>query len=434
MEKIIFPSFNLYIFIFVSTIAMFKKLNKALAKPVIRFIKLYQYTLSPDKWLPSFWLKGKICAHEPHCSKYSIQVLKRYGFRPGIFYAGDRVLHCTASMTKHYDPAHYKIVFFSSAPIGVPFLEQLANDKRFEVVGIVTQCDKPAGRWMEMCENIIKQCGKTLIENWRVLEGGKLKTKWNEVRQDRIENCITTPEKLNPEKSEEGRQFTERLKEKNPDFLVVIAYGKIIPQAILDIPNIAPINVHGSILPKYRGASPIQSTLLNNDKETGITIMKMDATMDTGNMIDILRFTIPFSRTTKDIIDEMKKIGPKFLNNTLWKFWKKILGEVEQNEDKATYCGKIEKESWLIDPRKDSIETIYNKYRAYTLRPKIYFILNGKRIIIEKLKLDEPIYNSNDEVPLFQDKELHPAIKNILLKPEGKKTIERKEFLNWYMK
>jgi methionyl-tRNA formyltransferase len=102
--------------------------------------------------------------------------------------------------------------------------------------------------------------------------------------------------------------------------LVVIAYGKIIPQAILDIPNIAAINVHGSLLPKYRGASPIQSTLLNNDKETGITIMKMDATMDTGNMIDIMRFTIPFDRTTKELIEEMKKIGPKFLNNTLWKF------------------------------------------------------------------------------------------------------------------
>lgn len=127
--------------------------------------------------------------------------------------------------------------------------------------------------------------------------------------------------------------------------MVVIAYGKIIPQAILDIPKIAPINVHGSLLPKYRGASPIQSTLLNNDKETGITIMKMDATMDTGNMIDILRFTIPFQWTTKDLIEEMKKIGPKFLTTTLWKYGKKLLGEVVQQENKATYCGKIEKES-----------------------------------------------------------------------------------------
>ncbi|MEI8009189.1 MAG: membrane protein insertion efficiency factor YidD [bacterium] len=96
--------------------------------------------------MPSFWLKGRICAHEPHCSKYSITVLKRYGFWPGIFYASDRVLHCTPSMHKKHDPDHYRVVFFSSAPIGVPFLEQLTDDKRFEVVGIVTQCDKPSGR------------------------------------------------------------------------------------------------------------------------------------------------------------------------------------------------------------------------------------------------------------------------------------------------
>lgn len=322
-------------------------------------------------------------------------------------------------MHKHYDPGHYRVVFFSSAPIGVPFLEQLAHDKRFEVVGVVTQCDKPSGRWMEICENIIKETAKKL-------NNSKLWTLNSEF--------IKTPTKLNPEKSEEGREFAERLEKKNPDILVVIAYGKIIPQAILDIPKVAPINVHGSLLPKYRGASPIQSTLLNNDKETGITIMKMDATMDTGNMIDILRFTIPFAWTTKELIDEMKKIGPKFLNDTLWKYGKKMLGEVKQNDEKATYCGKIEKESWLIDPWNDSIETIYNKYRAFALRPKIYFMVDGKRVIIEELKLSEPLYNSNDEVPLFKGKELHPAIVEIKIKPEGKKAMTRKEFLNWYIK
>ncbi len=399
-----------------------KKLNKILAKPIIRIIKGYQYTLSPDKWLPSFWLKGRICSHEPHCSEYSIKVLKRYGFRPGIFYAGDRVLHCTASMHKHYDPEHYKVVFFSSAPIGVPFLEALAHDKRFEVVWVVTQCDKPSGRGLEIHENIIKKEAKKIFSS-------------------ASEDFISTPTKLHPEKSEEGKVFADRLKEKNPDLLVVIAYGKIIPQAILDIPKIAPINVHGSLLPNYRGASPIQSMLLNNDKETGITIMKMDTGMDTGPMIDILRFTIPFSWTTKELIDEMKKIGPKFLNNTLRKYGKKLLGEVPQQEHKATYCGKIEKKSWLIDPRSDSITTIYNTYRAYYLRPKIYFSLKPKaesgkptRVIIEELKLSEPLYNSNDEVPLFKWKELHPAVLDIQLKPEGKKAMPRKEFLNWYMK
>jgi methionyl-tRNA formyltransferase len=84
----------------------------------------------------------------------------------------------------------------------------------------------------------------------------------------------------------------------------------------------------------------------------------------------------------------------------------------------------------LIDPRKDSIETIYNKYRAFALRPKIYFMLADKRVIIEKLQLSEPLYNSNDEVPLFRENELHPAVIEISLKPEGKKAMPRKEFLN----
>ncbi len=88
----------------------------------------------------------------------------------------------------------------------------------------------------------------------------------------------------------------------------------------------------------------------------------------------------------------------------------------------------------MIDPRNDSIETIYNKYRAYALRPKIYFMLDDKRIIIERLKLDEPTYNSNDEVPLFNNIELHPAVQEIILKPEGKKAMDWKEFLNGYMK
>jgi putative component of membrane protein insertase Oxa1/YidC/SpoIIIJ protein YidD len=165
-----------------------KQINKFFAQIVIIFIKIYQFTLSPDKSIFFLWLRGRVCAHHPHCSQYSINVLKRYGFWPGIFYAFDRVLHCTPSMTINYDPDHYKIVFFSSAPIGVPFLQNLAKDKRFEVVGVVTQCDKPQGRGMETCENIIKTECKKIFNT----QNSKLNT-----------NLITTPTKLNPEKSEE---------------------------------------------------------------------------------------------------------------------------------------------------------------------------------------------------------------------------------------
>lgn len=393
---------------------IWKKIDKIISGFFIFLIKIYQYILSPDKGLPSLRLKWKICMHEPHCSEYGIRVFRRYWLFKWIFLASDRVLHCTWGMNKIYDPEFYKVVFFSSAPIGVPFLEELSKDKRFDIVGVVTQCDKPAGRWLDMCENIIKTSAKNI---------------------ETLKYCnIITPNKLNPEKSDEWKEFAQRLEKKEPDFVVVIAYGKIIPQAILDIPKIAPINVHGSLLPKYRGASPIQSIFLNNDKETWITIMKMDASMDTGNMIEKLKFQIPLDRTCKDVIEKMKIVWPKFLNDVLWKYGKWLLGEEIQNNDEATYCNKIEKEDWLIDPSKDSLEDVYNKYRGFYLRPKIYFELNGKRVIIEELKLNEKIFEENKKNPLIIDwKNLNPAVIEIRLKPEGKKAMDWDSFVNGYL-
>lgn len=325
----------------------------------------------------------------------------------------DRVAHCTWWTKKIYDPAHYRVVFFSSAPIGVPFLHALCDDKRFELVGIVTMPDAPSGRGMKMQENVIK----------------------SEMKKQNIDtDFISTPTKLNPEKSEEGREFAQWLKEKNADYFVVIAYGKIIPQAILDIPTIAPINIHGSLLPKYRGASPLQSVFLDDEKETGITIMKMDAGLDTGDMIDKVKFKIPFDRTVKDVIGKMQDVGPKFLVDTLWKYGKNMLGEIKQNDADATLCGKIEKESWLIDPRKDSLESIYLTYRAYYLWPKIYFMHKNVRVIIEKLVLDEKIFQEEKALPLIQWKELNDSVIELLVKPEGKKAMLWEEFVNGYLK
>lgn len=428
---------------------IWKKVDKIISGFFIFLIKIYQYILSPDKGIPSLWFKWRICMHEPHCSEYGIRVFKRYWLFKWLFLTSDRVLHCTWGMNKIYDPEFYKVVFFSSAPIGVPFLEELSKDKRFDIVGVVTQCDKPVGRWMEMCENIIKVEGKKICN---VILNDSEEYKKNNYTLRFTQSDIKTPNKLNPEKSDEGKEFTQRLKNKEPDFLVVIAYGKIIPQAILDIPKIAPINIHGSLLPKYRGASPIQSIFLHNEKETWITIMKMDASMDTWNMIEKLKFKIPFDRTCKDVIEKMKEVWPRFLGDVLWKYGKWLLWDEKQNNDEVTYCGKIEKESWLIDPWEDSIESIYNKYRWFYLWPKIYFKLNmssfGKggvptptrcgtedlRVIVEELKLDEKIFEENKKSPLIEWKNLNPAVIEIKVKPEGKKVMERESFVNGYIK
>jgi len=163
--------------------------------------------------------------------------------------------------------------------------------------------------------------------------------------------------------------------------------------------------------------------------------MKMDAWMDTGDMIDKLKFKIDFHRTVKDLIDELMKRWPKFLNKTLINYWKKLLGEIKQNEKQATYCQKIEKEDWEINPNKDSLEAVYKKYRAYALRPKIYFFLdNKKRVVIENLILDEKLFEDNKTKSLFEGKNLNKAIKEISVKPEWKKTMSRDAFKTWYLK
>ncbi len=388
-----------------------KFLNFILAKIVIFFIKIYQFTLSPDKWLPSLWLKGKICVHKPHCSKYSIQVLNRFGFYPWIFKVMERVWSCHPWNPNTYDPSHYKIVFLSSAAIWVNFLKELYENKNYEIVWVVTQEDKAVWRWMKIKENIIKKEAKKL---------------W-------VEN-IFTPNKINPQKSKEWQDFYNKIKELEPDFLVVIAYGKIIPIDILNIPKKWAINIHWSILPKYRGASPIQSVLLNNEKETGITIMKMNEWMDTWNIIKIMKFDIEFDWNALDIINKMQNDWPKFFSEYLYKYWKWELIEQEQNDKEAIYCKKIQKEDWHIEPWKDSLREIYNKYRWYYLWPKIFFIHNWKRFIIENLKIDKTLFEKNKmESLISNNNELNESIKEIWIKPEGKKTISYNEFKANYL-
>lgn len=406
-----------YIFYFLAYIVVvYKKvlygIDRLFQKIGLILLWFYQYTLSPDKGIPSLWLKGRICMHEPHCSEYAKLCLQRYGFFASIWKITQRIFSCTWGMHKIYDPEKYRVVFFASAPIGVPFLEKLHEDKRFDITGIVTMPDAPAGRGMKMQENVIKK-------------------KWNSMDYD-----IQNPNSLRLDSKkygDEAKQFQQWLADKKPDFLVVIAYGKIIPQYILDIPTFWPINVHGSILPKYRGASPIQSVFLNDEKETGITIMKMDAWLDTGDMIDVLKIPLKFTWTAKDVINKMQELWTMFLVDTLRNYGKWLLGEVKQDDAQATHCNKIEKEDGLIDPYTDSIASIYQKYRAYILWPKIYFMHGDKRVIIEELLLDEALYQANKDKSLIENETIDTAVISCQVKVAWKKSSTLQEFIRNYV-
>ncbi len=386
-----------------------KFIDSIFAKIMIWLIKIYQKTLSPDEWIFSPIFRWKICSHEPHCSAYSVQCFKRYGFILWFAKMVERVVSCTWSNEKKYDPAFYKVVFFSGAPIWVPFLQQLQEDNRFDVVWVVSMPDAPSGRGMEIKPNIIK---KTALDLWI--------------------SDIQTPNSVR--KWSEAETFKNWLKSKDVDFLVVIAYWKIMPVEILNLSHFGPINVHGSILPKYRGASPLQSAFLQWETESWITIMKMDENMDTWNMIDVLKFKLNFDWTVNDLIDSVMTKWPKFLNDTLVHYAKWLLGEVKQYESQATYCQKFEKIDWEINPFKDDLDSIYRKYRWFFMRPKIYFMLNWKRVVVESLKLDEKLFQENKNKVLIDWKMLNPSVIDISLKPEWKKWMDWTSFKSGYVR
>ena len=218
---------------------------------------------------------------------------------------------------------------------------------------------------------------------------------------------------LKPEKLDE--EFFNKLKAISYKLSIVVAYGKIIPEDILNIPKLGSINIHYSLLPKYRGASPVESAILNGDTETGISIQKMEYKMDTGPIIAQEKVEIRNDEKAGELRKRLIKIGGELLVKTLKTYTppkpspkekEKFEGE-KQDESQATYCKKIKKEDGLIDLNDNPIKN-YNKFRAYSTWPRTYFFKNGKRIIITDAVLENNLF----------------VIKKII--PEGGKEIDYK--------
>ncbi len=187
--------------------------------------------------------------------------------------------------------------------------------------------------------------------------------------------------------------FKQEITQLNFDFLVVSAYGKILPEWMLDAPNIAPINIHFSLLPKYRGASPIQASILNNDCETGISIMRMSKGMDEGPVYCSHEIKILKSDNKIDLENKLVSLCVKNLENDLHNILKNKLALEEQNNDEASYCSKINKLSGKTDFAKESTEEIFQKFKAFIGWPGLYFEKNNMPIKIHGLKE----YNGNKE-------------------------------------
>jgi len=171
------------------------------------------------------------------------------------------------------------------------------------------------------------------------------------------------------------------------NLFIVVAYGKIIPEEILNMPKFGSINIHYSLLPKYRGASPVESVILNGDVETGVTIQQMEYKMDAGTIIAQEKVSIFPDEKALNLRKRLIKIGGELLVKILPDIMEGKIKTVPQNGSLASVCKKIKKEDGLIDLNGDPVKN-YNKFRAYAVWPRTFFFKNGKRIIITKAKLE----------------------------------------------
>src|SRR5512143_3952009 len=242
------------------------------------------------------------------------------------------------------------LIFMGSPQFAVPTLEALAREHT--ILAVFTQPDKPAGRG----QLLTAVPGK----HWAVAHNVPVQQ---------------------PKSFRKEPQAIDVLRDLKPEVIVVAAYGLILPQAVLDVPPFGSLNVHGSILPRHRGAAPITSAILAGDAETGITIMKMDAGLDTGPMLSVAREPIRSDDTTYSLSERLATIGARLLSDTLPKYLRGVINPQPQPSDGATYSLKIHKKDALINWSRPAIE-IERMVRAYTPWPGAYTFWNGTMLKI----------------------------------------------------
>lgn len=250
-----------------------------------------------------------------------------------------------------------------TADFACPSLAALDDSPLTDVVGVVTQPDRPKGRQLIPHPPAVK------------VEAGQRNLP------------VHQPERL--------RDHFEFLTELAPDLIAVAAYGQILPQAVLDLPKHGCVNVHGSLLPLYRGAAPIQRAILDGHSETGVTLMEMEAGLDTGAMIRKVRTQIEPTDNAQTLHDRLAKLGAALLVETIPGY---VSGEIKpepQDDSQATHAAKITRDMGRIDWTKTATE-IWNQARAFTPWPGVFTHLNGKLL---KLLEVEPADESTGLAP-----------------------------------
>ena len=240
-----------------------------------------------------------------------------------------------------------RIVFCGTPSFAVPTLQHLLAQSEFEVLGVITQPDRPRGRGQEISFSPVKEAA--LAANLPVHQ----------------------PEKI---RSPEAETLLQKLA---PDCVVIIAYGQIIPARLLPVPKLGWINLHASLLPKYRGAAPINWAIVNGETRTGVTTMRIDAGMDTGEILLQREIEIGAKETAPELAARMSESGAPLMAETLCGLAAGSIAPKPQNHAEASYAPMLKKEDGRIDWKRPAIE-IYNRMRGFAPWPGAYTTFRGR--------------------------------------------------------
>lgn len=294
------------------------------------------------------------------------------------------------------------IVYMGTPDFAVKPLEKIINEGH-NVLGVFTQPDKPKGRGYAMTPPPVKECAS--------------------------KNGIPV---YQPVSMKNGEAF-EILSKIKPDVIVVVAYGKILPKNILELPKYGCINVHASLLPKYRGAGPIQWSVLNGELKTGVTTMNMAEGLDTGDMLLKSETEIGENETASELHDRLSVMGAELIVKTLTAVENNTVVPQKQNDEDSSYAPMLTKELCMIDWNKTAQE-VHNKVRGLNSWPVAVTAVNGKRVkifstrIVEENGKSGTVIKENPLTVACGDK----AVEILEVQPEGKKRISAADYVRGY--
>lgn len=303
-----------------------------------------------------------------------------------------------------------KLVFCGTPPFAVPSLERLVTAGH-DVQLVVTQPDRPQGRGMELTAPPVKQSAL------------------------RLGLPVTQPEKI-----KNNEEFRARLAAIQPDAIIVVGYGRIIPGWMLYLPRYGNINVHASLLPKYRGAAPIQWAIANGETVTGVTTMKIDEGLDTGDILLKRPMDIGPEDTAVTLAPRLAELGAELLVETLEKLQQGTVTPVPQDDSLATLAPILKKEDGLVDFCR-SAQQIHNRLRGFQPWPGAYTHFRGKNLKIVSARVaenaDDPPQLSPGELcvsrnKLFAGCGAGSALELLQVQPEGKKAMSARDFISGY--